>query len=118
MIALYTFIGVWMGRGIRSKKVTGALVCAVWVLVALLVLLGAGLNRGSGKGYERPTPVNTYSVLSLYFFADGFYFAVLVLDWGTLSQMAHIGRIHVVLADTPGLHPHLHPTLFLEPWKY
>lgn len=56
MIALYTFIGVWMGGGIRSKKVTGALVGVVWVFVALLILLGNVLNRKSGKGYERPTP--------------------------------------------------------------
>ncbi|KIK09770.1 hypothetical protein K443DRAFT_671094 [Laccaria amethystina LaAM-08-1] len=56
LIALYTFIGVWMGRGIRSNKITGAVVGIVWVLVALLVLLGAVLNRGFGKGYERPTP--------------------------------------------------------------
>jgi hypothetical protein len=107
-----------MGRGIRSNKITGAVVGAAWFLVALLTLLGAVLNRGSGKGYERPTPVNTYSVLSLYVFADGFYSAVLVLDWGTLPQMAHIRRIHVVLDDPPGFYRHLHPALSLEPWKY
>jgi len=56
IIALYTFIGVWMGRGIRSNRITGAVVGAAWFLVALLTLLGAVLNRGSGKGYERPTP--------------------------------------------------------------
>jgi len=56
LISLYTFIGVWMGRGVRSKKVTGGVVGVVWGLVALLVLLGTILNRGSGKGYERPTP--------------------------------------------------------------
>ena len=107
-----------MGRGVRSNGITGAIVGAAWGLVALLTLLGAVLNRGSGKGYERPTPVNTYSILSLYFFADGFYSTVLVLDWGTLPQMAHIWRVRVVLDDAPGLHPHLHPALFLEPWEY
>lgn len=60
-----------MGKGVRSNKITGAVVVVVWGLVGLLVLLGAVLNRGSGKGYERPTPVNTfYSILDLYFFAD------------------------------------------------
>ena len=93
-------------------------VVVVWVSVTLLVLLGAVLNPGSGKGYERPTPVNTYSTFYLYLFVDGFHSAVLVLDWGTLPQMAHIGRVRVVLDNTLGLHRRLHRTLFLEPWKY
>ena len=80
-----------MGRGVRSNRITGAVIGAAWGLVALLILLGNVLNRGSGKGYERPTPVNTfYSILSFYFFADGFYSAVLVLDWGTLPQMGYV----------------------------
>lgn len=56
IIAVYTFIGVWMGRGVRSNGITGAVVGFAWGLVALLTLLGAVLNRGPGKGYERPTP--------------------------------------------------------------
>lgn len=55
-IALYTFIGVWMGKTIRSNKVTGAVIGVIWLFIALLILLGNVLNNGAREGFERPTP--------------------------------------------------------------
>ena len=56
-IALYTFIGVWMGRAIQSKRVTGAVIGVIWFFIGLLTLLGIALNGGARGGFERPTPV-------------------------------------------------------------
>ena len=56
-IALYTFIGVWMGKTIQSNRVTGAIIGIIWLFIGLLVLLGNVLNNGAREGFERPTPV-------------------------------------------------------------
>ena len=56
-IALYTFIGVWMGKTVKSNRVTGAIVGIIWFFISLLILLGNVLNDGAGEGFERPTPV-------------------------------------------------------------
>ena len=56
-IALYTFIGVWMGKSVKSNRVTGAIVGIIWFFIGLLILLGNVLNDGVGEGFERPTPV-------------------------------------------------------------
>jgi len=56
-IALYTFIGVWMGRTIQSNRITGAIIGIIWFLTGLLTLLGNVLNAGARGGFERPTPV-------------------------------------------------------------
>ena len=56
-IALYTFSGVWMGRTIKSNRVTGAIIGAIWVFIGLLTLLGNVLNDRAKEGFERPTPV-------------------------------------------------------------
>jgi hypothetical protein len=56
-IALYTFIGVWMGRTIESNRLTGAIIGIIWFCIGLLTLLGNILNDRAGEGFERPTPV-------------------------------------------------------------
>ena len=56
-IALYTLRGVWTGRTIKSNRVTGAIIGAIWVFIGLLTLLGNVLNNRAGEGFERPTPV-------------------------------------------------------------
>lgn len=55
-IALYTFIGVWMGMPIQSNRVTGAIIGVVWLFISLLTLLGNVLNDRAREGFERPTP--------------------------------------------------------------
>ena len=66
VIALYTFIGIWMGRAIQSKRVTGAIIGVIWFLIGLLTLLGIVLNDGAREGFEGPTPVIlSYSTIFL-----------------------------------------------------
>jgi len=55
-IALYTFIGVWMGITIQSKRVTGGIIGIIWFFIGLLILLGNVLNNGARVGFERPAP--------------------------------------------------------------
>ena len=70
-IALYTFIGVWMGRTIKSNRVTGAIIGAIWFFIGLSTLLGNVLNGGARGGFERPTPVILfYSTIFLFLLMD------------------------------------------------
>jgi len=62
-IALYTFIGVWMGRTIQSNGVTGAVIGAIWFFIGLLTLLGNVLNDGARQGFERPVLVIPFYLL-------------------------------------------------------
>jgi hypothetical protein len=59
-IALYTFIGVWMGITIQSKRVTGGIIGIIWFFIGLLILLGNVLNNGARVGFERPAPVSPF----------------------------------------------------------
>jgi len=56
MIAVYTFLGGWLGKDIKSMPiwVTQVLMAAVWLFVTLMTMLGNILNRD--KHFETPTP--------------------------------------------------------------
>jgi hypothetical protein len=58
LIAVYTFLGIWLGKDIKSIRVTRVLLLIVWSFIALMTLLGNVINRGKGKShFESPTPV-------------------------------------------------------------
>ncbi|KAF9482233.1 hypothetical protein BDN70DRAFT_801951 [Pholiota conissans] len=54
LIAVYTFLGIWIGKNIRSVRVTGCILAVVWTFIVLMVALGNATNKG--KHYESPTP--------------------------------------------------------------
>jgi len=56
MIAVYTFLGVWLGKDIRSIRVTQVLLMTVWIFIALMTTLGNVINRS--RHYQSPTPVS------------------------------------------------------------
>ncbi|KDR75047.1 hypothetical protein GALMADRAFT_69340 [Galerina marginata CBS 339.88] len=55
-IAVYTFLGIWMGKGIKSIWITRAVVSLGWLFILLMVVIGTTVKRGPGKHYESPTP--------------------------------------------------------------
>ena len=57
MIAVYTFLGIWLGKAIKSIPVTRALLTTVWSFIALMTILGNVINRG--KHFQSPTPVRS-----------------------------------------------------------
>jgi len=59
MIAVYTFLGGWLGKDVKSMPiwVTWLLMVAIWVFVALMITLGNVTNRD--KHFESPTPVGS-----------------------------------------------------------
>ena len=58
LIAIYTFLGVWLGKAIKSIRVTWGLLMIVWSFIALMTILGNVINRDKGKShYLSPVPV-------------------------------------------------------------
>jgi len=56
MIAVYTFLGGWLGKDVKSMPmwVTQMLMVAIWFFIALMTMLGNVINRG--KHFVIPTP--------------------------------------------------------------
>ncbi|KDR83140.1 hypothetical protein GALMADRAFT_238972, partial [Galerina marginata CBS 339.88] len=56
--AVYTFLGIWMGKGIKSIWTTRAVVSLGWLFILLMVAIGTTvkIKRGPGKHYELPMP--------------------------------------------------------------
>jgi len=56
MIAVYTFLGGWLGKDTRTMPiwVTQVLMAAVWLFITLMIILGNVINRD--KHFETPTP--------------------------------------------------------------
>jgi len=117
VIAVYTFVGIWLGTPVESMRATKGILMAVWLYIAFMVILGNITNRGKGKShFQLPTPVSLsdrgeYKGLLLK------YIIVLVLDRGRLSPVAHLGRIYLVLDHTGVLFCHIRPTLPLGTWQ-
>ena len=59
MIAVYTFLGGWLGKDIKLVPIwlTRVLLMAVWLFVVLMTMLGNVINRG--KHFQSPTPVGS-----------------------------------------------------------
>ena len=58
LIAVYTFVGIWLGRDITLIRVAGGLLMIVWSFIALMTIFGNVINRGKGKSqFESPTLV-------------------------------------------------------------
>lgn len=57
VISIYTFLGIWIGRNIRSLRKTAYVMAAAWSFVIFMVILGNEVNKGPGKHFESPTPV-------------------------------------------------------------
>lgn len=57
LIAVYTFLGIWLGKDIKSMGITRGLLMAAWGFIALMTILGNVINRGKGKShFQSPTP--------------------------------------------------------------
>jgi len=57
VIAVYTFVGVWLGNPMKSMWVTRVVLMAIWLFVAFMIILGNIINRGKGKShFQSPTP--------------------------------------------------------------
>lgn len=54
LIAVYTFVALWVGRQIRSMRLTAALVALTWIFPAILVVLGHVTTKGHFHG---PVPM-------------------------------------------------------------
>ncbi|KDR75049.1 hypothetical protein GALMADRAFT_248909 [Galerina marginata CBS 339.88] len=55
-ITVYTFLGIWTGKGIKSIWITRAVIFLGWLFILLMVVIGTTVKRGPGKHYESPTP--------------------------------------------------------------
>ncbi|KAJ3517235.1 hypothetical protein NLJ89_g633 [Agrocybe chaxingu] len=55
-IAVYTFLGVWVGKTIRSIPITRAVLALIWGFLALIVIVGNTVN--TEPRFETPTPVS------------------------------------------------------------
>ncbi|KAF8160646.1 hypothetical protein B0H34DRAFT_838433 [Crassisporium funariophilum] len=57
-IAVFTFLGVWLGKGVRSIWLTRAVIGSVWLFIILVVVIGNVIHNGSGSTrYQSPTPL-------------------------------------------------------------
>ncbi|KDR79579.1 hypothetical protein GALMADRAFT_137377 [Galerina marginata CBS 339.88] len=57
LITLYTFLGIWLGKAIRSMKITRAVLSAAWLCIVLVVITGNAVNRGPNRmPFISPTP--------------------------------------------------------------
>jgi len=54
-IAIYTFLGVWVTKEIKSMKLTLGLILAVWLFIALLVVVALRENHAN-QNFIRPSP--------------------------------------------------------------
>jgi hypothetical protein len=54
VMAIYTFIGVWMMKDITSMRLTFGIVTIFWAFIAFLVTLGMGLHRD--QSFIAPAP--------------------------------------------------------------
>ena len=60
VIAVYAFLGGWLRKDIKTWPIwiTQGLLIAIWLFVAVMVLLGNIINRGKGHThFVVPTPV-------------------------------------------------------------
>ncbi|KDR75017.1 hypothetical protein GALMADRAFT_69346 [Galerina marginata CBS 339.88] len=56
-IAVYTFLGVWLGKSIRSMFLTKIILSLLWSFITLMIIIGNTIRWGSGKPhYLSPTP--------------------------------------------------------------
>ncbi|KAH9484981.1 hypothetical protein JR316_0001885 [Psilocybe cubensis] len=82
-IAAYTFVGVWLGKGVRSLRVATVVVSTTWLFVVLIVILGNTVNRGAGKSrFQAPTPYWCWiskDYLQLRIWGEYFWFWVTLL---------------------------------------
>ncbi|KAF8971117.1 hypothetical protein BDZ97DRAFT_1651830 [Flammula alnicola] len=56
MIGVFTFLGIWIGKDIRSIWLTRCILGAAWSFILLMVILGNTIHRGNDKHYQSPTP--------------------------------------------------------------
>ncbi|PPQ83623.1 hypothetical protein CVT25_006308 [Psilocybe cyanescens] len=82
-IAAYTFIGIWLGKGVRSMRITTIVVSITWLFVILMVTLGNTLNRGADKSrFQAPTPYWCWiskDYLQLRIWGEYFWFWITLL---------------------------------------
>jgi len=63
-IGIYTFLGVWAMKDIKSMKFTLGVVVTFWSFILTLVTVALTLNRNQTFNFMGPTPVsrlNNYS---------------------------------------------------------
>jgi hypothetical protein len=79
VIALYTFIGVWMMKGISSMRITAFVVVGIWAFIAILAVVGLATHTNPSKpNLIGPTPVSTpYQIMLIEFSSE--FMKVLVL---------------------------------------
>ncbi|KAF8971116.1 hypothetical protein BDZ97DRAFT_2054852 [Flammula alnicola] len=56
MIGVFTFLGIWIGKDIRSVWLTRCILGAAWSFILLMVILGNTIHHGNKKHYQSPTP--------------------------------------------------------------
>jgi hypothetical protein len=61
-IGVYTFLGVWARKEIKSMKITLAVVAAIWTFIAFLIVVAMALNHNK---LIAPSPVGPLTSLKL-----------------------------------------------------
>ncbi|KAF9527370.1 hypothetical protein CPB83DRAFT_876503 [Crepidotus variabilis] len=56
-IAIFTFLGVWMGKNITSMFLTRVILAGIWLFIAVVVIVGNTVHRNPSKEhFQSPTP--------------------------------------------------------------
>ncbi len=57
-IAIYTFLGLWADKAVKSKKVTVIVLAVLWSFISVMVIIGFTTNTN----FFAPTPVSDFSL--------------------------------------------------------
>ncbi|PPQ89327.1 hypothetical protein CVT25_003164 [Psilocybe cyanescens] len=81
--AAYTFIRIWLGKGVKSMRITTIVVSITWLFVILVVILGNTLNRGADRSrFQALTPYWCWiskDYLQLRIWGEYFWFWITLL---------------------------------------